>query len=190
MVPSLRVAEREGLGFVVGGEEWVSLASDSHFFSLVRQIWNASPALKGLLSFGFSHVRPSTGTVTTFPRWNSGSRVKLTFKAVPQAPGGVPLYILPSMKDHDTSLRRVHFGNTGGGPTHLNVSHDSLSVLSDYRPFSARPGQLCLRSNRGQPGLQLGKEREAVPIKITQVAFWKVTICIRPCSALRNTWTR
>jgi hypothetical protein len=104
MVPSLRVAEREGLGFVMGGEEWVSLASDLHC------LWNASPASRAYFLSAFSHFRPSTEQFTTFSNGIQGPRVKLTFKAVPQAPGGVPLHILPRMKDHGTSLRRVHLG--------------------------------------------------------------------------------
>jgi hypothetical protein len=184
MVPSLRVAEREGLGFVTGGEEWVSLASDLHC------LWNASPASRAYFLSAFSHFRPSTEQFTTFSNGIQSPRVKLTFKAVPQAPGGVPLHILPRMKDHGTSLRRVHLGIPGGVPAHLNVSHDSLSVLSDYR--SSAPDQVDCACGIIEKNLEPNGEKSArqCQSKSRKLLFWKVTICIHPGSALRDTWTR
>lgn len=65
MAPSLRVAEREGLG-VCGGRRGVG-----KFGIRFALLWLSASdiecvtGLAGLLFFGFSHVRPSMGTVTT-----------------------------------------------------------------------------------------------------------------------------
>src|SRR5947209_7852828 len=72
------------LGVYGGGEEWVSLASDPQWFGLVRQIWNASPGLTSLLFFGPLFTLGQIRNSYNFFRWNSGSRVKLTFQAVPR----------------------------------------------------------------------------------------------------------
>jgi hypothetical protein len=96
--PSLRVPGREGLG-VCGWRRGMGNfgALDSHGFGLVRQIWNASPAsraysLPGLLTL--DQIQNST----TFSDGIQGPEFKLTFKAVPQAPGGMPLQILPRIE--------------------------------------------------------------------------------------------
>jgi hypothetical protein len=69
------------LGVCVGGEEWVSLASDFAW------LWLSASDMETLTILSASHVRADMEQSRLF-RWNPGSRVKLTFKAVPQAPGG------------------------------------------------------------------------------------------------------
>jgi hypothetical protein len=51
------------------------------------------------------------------------------------------------------------------------VSHDSLSILSDYRLSAPDQVDCACGIIMRTPGARLGKECEAVPIKITQVAF-------------------
>src|ERR1700733_3702741 len=51
------------------------------------------------------------------------------------------------MKDHDTWLRRVHFWEYRGTRLSQRFSHDSLSILSDYRPSAPDRVSLRLRDN-------------------------------------------